>query len=72
MASGSTRVDRFLEAHPTYDGRGVLIAILDTGIDPSRPRSPTTSTGQPKLLDLRDFSARAWWLSLRSLPAATA
>jgi tripeptidyl-peptidase II len=56
MALGSTRVDRFLEAHPTYDGRGVLIAILDTGIDPAVPGLRTTSTGQPKLLDLRDFS----------------
>ncbi len=56
MALGSTRVDRFLEAHPAYDGRGVLIAILDTGIDPTVPGLQTTSTGQPKLLDLRDFS----------------
>jgi hypothetical protein len=56
MALGSTRVDRFLEAHPAYDGRGVLIAILDTGIDPGVPGLGTTSTGLPKLLDLRDFS----------------
>jgi len=56
MALGSTRVDRFLQAHPTYDGRGVLIAILDTGIDPAVPGLDTTSTGLPKVLDLRDFS----------------
>ncbi|HEY9445086.1 MAG TPA: hypothetical protein VIQ25_17770, partial [Gemmatimonadales bacterium] len=56
MALGSTRVDRFREAHPTFDGRGVLIAILDTGIDPAVPGLQTASTGQPKLLDLRDFS----------------
>ena len=56
MALASTGVDRLLRAHPEYDGRGVLIGILDTGIDPGVPGLATTSTGSPKLLDLRDFS----------------
>lgn len=56
MPLGSTGVDRFLRAHPTYDGRGVLIGILDTGIDPAVPGLATTSAGGPKVLDLRDFS----------------
>lgn len=57
MALGSTGVDRFLRAHPTWDGRGVLIAILDTGLDPGIPGLRSTSTGEPKVLDIRDFSA---------------
>ncbi|HEX3274228.1 MAG TPA: S8 family serine peptidase, partial [Gemmatimonadales bacterium] len=56
MPLASTGVDRFLRAHPEFDGRGVLIGILDTGIDPAVPGLRTTSTGGPKILDLRDFS----------------
>lgn len=56
MPLHSTGVDRFLAAHPTFDGRGVLIAILDSGIDPGVPGLITTSSGTPKILDLRDFS----------------
>ena len=46
----------FRKAYPTYDGRGVLIGILDSGIDPGIPGLSTTSTGERKILDLRDFS----------------
>ena len=56
MPLASTGVERFLRAHPEYDGRGVLIGILDTGIDPGVPGLITTSTRGPKVLDLRDFS----------------
>jgi tripeptidyl-peptidase II len=56
MALGSTGVEQFLRQHPTYDGRGVLIAILDTGIDPGIPGLLKTTTDAPKILDLRDFS----------------
>jgi len=56
MPLASTRVDVFRKSHPTADGRGVLIAILDTGIDPSAPGLSTTTTGERKILDLRDFS----------------
>jgi subtilisin family serine protease len=51
-----TGVPAFRQAHPTWDGRGVLIAILDSGIDPYVDGLQTTSTGGPKLVDLRDFS----------------
>lgn len=57
MPLASTRVPQFLASHPTFDGRGVLIAILDSGVDPGAPGLIATSTGVPKLLDVRDFSS---------------
>ncbi len=56
MPLKSTGVDVFRTAHPTYDGRGVLIAILDSGIDAGAQGLVVTTTGSPKILDLRDFS----------------
>jgi tripeptidyl-peptidase II len=56
MPLKSTGVDEFRIRHPTYDGRGVLIAILDTGVDPGVEGLITTSTGAPKVIELRDFS----------------
>ena len=56
MPLRATGVEAFLRDHPEYDGRGVLIAILDSGIDPGVAGLGTTSTGEKKILDLRDFS----------------
>ena len=56
MALGSTNVPGFLSAHPQADGRGVLIAILDSGLDPTIPGLDRSSTGAVKVLDIRDFS----------------
>lgn len=56
MPLHSTGVPAFAAAMPHADGRGVLIAILDSGIDPSVPGLQRTTDGNPKILDLRDFS----------------
>ncbi|MEZ4587777.1 MAG: S8 family serine peptidase [Gemmatimonadales bacterium] len=56
MPLASTNAWAFRQANGTWDGRGVLIAILDSGIDPTVPGLSVTSTGDPKTLDLRDFS----------------
>lgn len=56
MPLRSTGVDAFRQAYPAADGRGVLIGILDSGIDPGIPGLQVTTTGSPKILDLRDFS----------------
>ena len=49
-------VTRFLSRFPEYDGRGVIIAIIDTGIDAGLAGLQETSSGVTKVLDLRDFS----------------
>jgi subtilisin family serine protease len=56
MPLASAGVDRFRTRHPTYDGRGVVIGILDSGLDPGVSGLQTTSAGSGKILDLRDFS----------------
>ena len=70
MPLKSTGVDVFRSLHPTYDGRGVLIAILDSGIDPGVPGLITTSTGAPKIIELRDFSGEGR-VALTPFPAPT-
>jgi subtilisin family serine protease len=42
---------QFVDAHPTWDGRGVTIGILDTGITLDHPSLLTTSTGERKIID---------------------
>ncbi len=56
MPLTSTGVDDFLVRNPTADGRGVIIGILDSGVDLNLPGMDTTTTGEPKILDVRDFS----------------
>ncbi|XP_052183432.1 tripeptidyl-peptidase 2 isoform X2 [Diospyros lotus] len=46
--------DRFLEAHPDFDGRGAVIAIFDSGVDPAAAGLQVTSDGKPKILDVID------------------
>ena len=50
-------VDAFLVRHPDYDGRGVRVAVLDTGVDPGHPFLQKTSQGSRKLVDWYDATS---------------
>ena len=48
----------FIEAHPTWDGRGVVVAVLDTGVDMSVPGLTTLPQGGVKVIEARDFTGQ--------------
>jgi subtilisin family serine protease len=48
---------QFMANHPTWDGRGTTVAILDTGIDLSHPALTTTTTGERKISDWVTFTS---------------
>jgi subtilisin family serine protease len=51
MPIRDTGAASFTAAHPTWDGRGVTIGILDSGIDLDHPALATTTTGERKITD---------------------
>lgn len=54
MPKKEIAADRFIESHPHFDGRGALIAIFDTGVDPAANGLQLTSDGKPKIIDVID------------------
>jgi subtilisin family serine protease len=50
MPIGDTGAADFLAAHPEWDGRGVTIGIVDSGVSLDHPSLLTTSTGSRKVI----------------------
>ena len=42
---------RSRDAHPAWDGRGITIGVIDSGVDLDHPALQTTSTGERKIVD---------------------
>ena len=51
MPVGDTGGADFTAAHPTWDGRGTTVGVLDTGVTLDHPSLLTTSTGERKVID---------------------
>ncbi|PVU93366.1 hypothetical protein BB561_003300 [Smittium simulii] len=49
-----TQAASFMKKFPHFDGRGTVIAVLDTGIDPSSACMQVTTTGADKIIDIVD------------------
>jgi tripeptidyl-peptidase-2 len=49
-----TGAARLLEAHSDFDGRGVVVAIFDTGVDPGAAGLQQTTDEHIKVIDLID------------------
>ena len=51
MPTNETGAVAFTAAHPEWDGRGVTIGIMDSGVDLAHPALQQTTTGERKIVD---------------------
>jgi subtilisin family serine protease len=52
LPTQDTGAAAFLAAHPEWDGRGVTVGIVDTGVDLDHPALRATTTGERKVVDV--------------------
>ncbi|HWG98029.1 MAG TPA: S8 family serine peptidase, partial [Pilimelia sp.] len=51
MPTHETGAVAFKKDHPAWDGRGITIGVLDSGVDLDHPALQTTTTGERKIVD---------------------
>jgi hypothetical protein len=81
MPIGETGAAQFTESNRRFDGRGVTVGVVDSGIDLGHPSLNTTSTGQRKIVDWVTFTDPGFtdgvnndddptWLHMTTAPTA--
>ncbi len=58
LSTSTIGAGEFIANHPSYDGRGVIIAVCDSGVDLGLAGLDKTTTGENKIIDARDFSGQ--------------
>ena len=58
LSTDAIGAQQFIQQHPEWDGRGAVVAVLDTGVDMSVAGLTQTSTGDVKVIEARDFSGQ--------------
>jgi hypothetical protein len=56
MPTSDTGAAQFVDTNPKWDGRGVTVGIVDSGVDLGHPSLNTTSTGERKIVDWVTFT----------------
>ncbi|MEW2383231.1 S8 family serine peptidase [Micromonospora sp. NPDC047707] len=51
MPTNETGAVRFVDQNPEWDGRGITIGIMDSGVDLEHPALQQTTTGERKIVD---------------------
>lgn len=51
-----TGAAEFLRGNSSWDGRGIVVGVLDTGVDPGAPGLALTTDGKTKVIDIVDCS----------------
>ena len=54
LPKSETQAADFVRQNPNFDGRGIIVGVLDTGCDPGAIGLSMTSEGLPKIIDIVD------------------
>ncbi|HWI60439.1 MAG TPA: S8 family serine peptidase [Symbiobacteriaceae bacterium] len=52
-------------------GKGIVVAVIDSGVDPGHPDLQRTPDGRPKIIDWKDFTREGYVSTATELPPGT-